>query len=184
VEPVADLDALAASLRERLLAESARDGPGEVEGRIRALVEREAALLDAGAREALVARVAERSVGLAPLEPLLRDPGVHEVMWSARGAWSAPTCASRRWSTCAMRSSASWRRWVVASTRRSRCATRGCPTGSERHVTSASTAASHLNEHSAQRDLDLCKQAKAQPRPGPAATDTAMLGRMMRSAPW
>jgi hypothetical protein len=27
-------------------------------------------------------------------------------------------------------------------------------------------------------------QAKAQPPPGPAATDTAMLGRTMRSAPW
>jgi hypothetical protein len=61
VEPVADLDVLAASLRERLLSETARDGPGDVEGRIRALVEREAALLDAGARDELVALVAERS---------------------------------------------------------------------------------------------------------------------------
>jgi pilus assembly protein CpaF len=85
VEPVADLDALAASLRERLLTESVRDWPGDVEGRIRALVEREAALLDAGAREALVARVAERSFGLGPLEPLLRDPGVDEVMINGVG---------------------------------------------------------------------------------------------------
>ena len=85
VEPVADLDALAASLRERLLADAARDGPGDVEGRIRARVEREAALLDAGAREALVARVAERSFGLGPLEPLLRDPGVDEVMVNGVG---------------------------------------------------------------------------------------------------
>ena len=61
VEPAADLDALAAALRERLLTESASESPGDVEGRIRALVEREAALLDAGTREALVARVAERS---------------------------------------------------------------------------------------------------------------------------
>ena len=65
MEPVADLDALAAALRERLLTESAPDGSGDVEGRIRVLVEHEAALLDAGAREALVARVAERSFGLA-----------------------------------------------------------------------------------------------------------------------
>jgi pilus assembly protein CpaF len=59
--------------------------PGDVEARIRALVEREAALLDAGAREALVARVAERSFGLGPLEPLLRDPGVDEVMVNGTG---------------------------------------------------------------------------------------------------
>ena len=85
MEPVADLDALAAALRERLLTESARTGPGDVEGRIRALVEREAALLDAGAREALVARVAERSFGLGPLEPLLRDPAVDEVMVNGVG---------------------------------------------------------------------------------------------------
>jgi pilus assembly protein CpaF len=92
VEPAAELDALAASLRERLLSEPVRDGPDDVEGRIRALVEREAALLDAGAREALVARVAERSFGLGPLEPLLRDPDVDEVMvngvapvWVERG---------------------------------------------------------------------------------------------------
>ena len=57
-----------------------RDGPDDVDGRIRALVEREAAPLDAGAREALVTRVAERSFGLGPLEPLLRDPNVDEVM--------------------------------------------------------------------------------------------------------
>jgi pilus assembly protein CpaF len=85
VEPAADLDALAAVLRERLLAEAARDGPLELEGRIRVLVEREAALLDAGAREALVARVAERSFGLGPLEPLLRDPSVDEVMVNGAG---------------------------------------------------------------------------------------------------
>ena len=48
-------------------------------------MEREAALLDAGAREALVARVAERSFGLGPLEPLLRDPGVDEVMVNGTG---------------------------------------------------------------------------------------------------
>jgi pilus assembly protein CpaF len=85
VEPVADLDALAAALRERLLTDSAAEGPGDVEGRIRMLVEREAALLDAGAREALVARVAERSFGLGPLEPLLRDPAVDEVMVNGVG---------------------------------------------------------------------------------------------------
>jgi pilus assembly protein CpaF len=85
VEPAADFDALAAALRERLLSEAARDGPGDLEGRIRALVERETALLDAGAREALVALVAERSFGLGALEPLLRDPAVDEIMVNGAG---------------------------------------------------------------------------------------------------
>ena len=48
-------------------------------------MEREAALLDVGAREALVARVAERSFGLGPLEPLLRDAAVDEVMVNGTG---------------------------------------------------------------------------------------------------
>ncbi len=109
MEPAADLDALAAALRERLLADAARDGPLDLEGRIRALVEREAALLDAGAREALVARVAERSFGLGPLEPLLRDPSVDEVMvngagpvWVERAGRLEPT-AVRFGSTGALR---------------------------------------------------------------------------------
>jgi pilus assembly protein CpaF len=85
MEPDADLDALAAVLRERLLAEAARDGPADLQGSIRALVEREAALLDPGTREALVARVAERSFGLGVLEPLLRDPGVDEIMVNGAG---------------------------------------------------------------------------------------------------
>jgi pilus assembly protein CpaF len=93
MEPTAGaLDDLAADLRKRLLEEAARDGPADLEARIRALVEREAALLEPGAREELVARVAERSFGLGPLEPLLRDPEVDEVMvtgaqpvWIERG---------------------------------------------------------------------------------------------------
>jgi pilus assembly protein CpaF len=79
------LDQLAASLRERLLDEAAGDGGGDLEGRIRALVEREAAVLDIDAREALVARVVERSFGLGPLEPLLRDATVDEVMVNGAG---------------------------------------------------------------------------------------------------
>jgi pilus assembly protein CpaF len=73
------LERLAVSLRERLVAE-AGDGERDVPARIREIVEREAGLLDAAQREALVARVAERSFGLGPLEPLLRDPAVDEIM--------------------------------------------------------------------------------------------------------
>jgi pilus assembly protein CpaF len=81
----AALDELAASLRERLIAE-AGNTEGDLHDRIRALVDREAALLDAGARAELVARVAERSFGLGPLEPLLSDPAVDEVMVNGPGS--------------------------------------------------------------------------------------------------
>jgi pilus assembly protein CpaF len=98
VESSAALDQLAVALRERLLAEADGDAGGDLEARIRALVEREAALLDVGAREELVARVAERSFGLGPLEPLLRDASVDEVMvngagvvWVERGGRLEPT---------------------------------------------------------------------------------------------
>ncbi|HEX2105336.1 MAG TPA: CpaF family protein [Solirubrobacteraceae bacterium] len=81
----AALDDLAASLRERLIAEAGA-AEGDLHDRIRALVDREAALLDPGARAELVARVAERSFGLGPLEPLLSDPAVDEVMVNGPGA--------------------------------------------------------------------------------------------------
>jgi len=79
------LDRLADDLRARLL-----DRPGEaveedLHARIRALVDREAALLDEAARDHLVELVAERSFGLGPLEPLLRDPEVEEVMVNGPG---------------------------------------------------------------------------------------------------
>jgi pilus assembly protein CpaF len=91
VDPVshaAALDELAGSLRERLLAgagEAAADGGGDAQASIRALVDREAALLDPADREELVARVSERSFGLGPLEPLLRDPQVDEIMVNGTG---------------------------------------------------------------------------------------------------
>src|SRR4051812_10430500 len=89
-----DLDTLAADLRDRLLADAGDpEAPGEdVTERIRALVDREAAVLDAGARAELAGRIAERAFGLGPLEPLLGDPAVEEVMvcgtapvWVERG---------------------------------------------------------------------------------------------------
>jgi pilus assembly protein CpaF len=84
------LDRLADALRNRLL-----DGDGDGEGtgadpaeRIAALVEREAGLLDPATRAELLRRVSERALGLGPLQPLLEDPGVDEVMVSGlRPVW-------------------------------------------------------------------------------------------------
>jgi len=83
----ADLDGLAAELREALLAEASGPGaPGEGPGaRIRALVEREAGALAPADRVALARRLAERAAGLGPLEPLLGDPEVDEVMVNGPG---------------------------------------------------------------------------------------------------
>jgi pilus assembly protein CpaF len=77
VDPAA-LDRLAETLRARLLEEPHADGAAD--GRIRTLVDREAGILDAETRAALAARIAERSFGLGPLEPLLADPAVDEIM--------------------------------------------------------------------------------------------------------
>ena len=82
----AALDDLAAALRERLSREAGGGGRATCTARIRALVDREAALLDAAdARRARARVVAERSFGLGPLEPLLRDPAVDEVMVNGAG---------------------------------------------------------------------------------------------------
>jgi pilus assembly protein CpaF len=77
---------LADDLRERLIQSAAAGEDGDLHARIRTLVDREASLLDAAARERLVDLVAERSFGLGPLEPLLRDPLVDEVMVNGPGA--------------------------------------------------------------------------------------------------
>ncbi len=76
------LSELAEALRGRLIA-SARAGAttgAGLEADVRALVEREAAALDEQNREDLVHRVDRLAAGLGPLEPLLDDPEVDEVM--------------------------------------------------------------------------------------------------------
>jgi pilus assembly protein CpaF len=82
------LEELAGSLRDRLLREAGGegDGQGQLHARITALVERECGLLHPESRSRLVRMVAERSFGLGPLEPLLQDPAVDEVMVNGPGA--------------------------------------------------------------------------------------------------
>jgi pilus assembly protein CpaF len=82
------LDDLAHALRGRLI-ERARAGEGgsaSLDEQVRELVEREAAPLPDAEREALAARVVLLATGLGPLEPLLSDPAVDEVMVNGAGA--------------------------------------------------------------------------------------------------
>lgn len=88
-----DLDVVARALREELLRRPAPDpGEGGREAAIRALVDRHAAVLATHQRDELVRRMAERSFGLGPLESLLEDPEVDEIMVSGL----APAWVERR----------------------------------------------------------------------------------------
>jgi pilus assembly protein CpaF len=85
-EQDAALDQLAVALRAQLLRDAGAGEDGDLHERIRAVVEREAHLLDAPTRTELTRRVAERSLGLGPLEPLLADASVDEVMVNGPGS--------------------------------------------------------------------------------------------------
>jgi pilus assembly protein CpaF len=65
--------------REAAISKSPSLGEG-LAGQVRDLVETEAALLCREDREALAARILRDTVGLGPLEDLLADPAVEEVM--------------------------------------------------------------------------------------------------------
>jgi pilus assembly protein CpaF len=81
-----DVAELAASLRARLIerrrtaAASGEGGGVELAEAVRALVEEKAAVLAPRDREEVAARIVRDSVGLGPLEVLLADPEVEEVM--------------------------------------------------------------------------------------------------------
>ncbi|MEA2309859.1 MAG: pilus assembly protein CpaF, partial [Thermoleophilaceae bacterium] len=78
---------LAEALRRRLI-ERARDGGGDggpLAVEVRRLVDAEAAALPEDERDALAARVVRLATGLGPLEPLLADPAVDEVMVNGPG---------------------------------------------------------------------------------------------------
>ncbi len=81
------LDDLARALRARLI-ERARSGAAgaDVAAEVRGLVDAEAAALPPDARDELCRRVLLLAGGLGPLEPLLADPSVDEVMVNGAGA--------------------------------------------------------------------------------------------------
>ena len=79
------LDLLAAELRSRLVElRRAEAAAGEdldpIEAAVRSLVDSEAAVLDSRTRERLSELILREAVGLGPLEDLLDDPSVEEVM--------------------------------------------------------------------------------------------------------
>jgi pilus assembly protein CpaF len=76
-------DALTDAVHRRLLADDA--SAADVAARIEAIVRDEAPLLDATAMADVVQRVRARAIGLGPLDPLLADPTVTEVMVNGPG---------------------------------------------------------------------------------------------------
>jgi pilus assembly protein CpaF len=84
------MDDLARGLRRRLADEAARlDRPqGEqrsIRDRVSALVTEQAAPLDSDQHEMLVERVLSSAIGLGPLERLMQDPAIDEVMVNGPG---------------------------------------------------------------------------------------------------
>jgi pilus assembly protein CpaF len=81
-----DIAELASALRESLVerrrAEAASGGalPADFERSVREFVAEQAAVLPPGDRERVAERIVRDSVGLGPLEVLLADPAVEEVM--------------------------------------------------------------------------------------------------------
>ncbi|HEX7058459.1 MAG TPA: CpaF family protein [Solirubrobacterales bacterium] len=80
------VEELAGSLRSRLVerrrseAAAGRMSSGDLQDAVDRLVEEEAALLDARTKAEVAARIVRDTVGLGPLEDLLADPEVEEVM--------------------------------------------------------------------------------------------------------
>jgi pilus assembly protein CpaF len=81
------LDDLAVALRERLIdrARAGETDGGGLEAEVRSLVDREAGSLPGADRDSLCERVLLLATGLGPLEPLLSDRAVDEVMVNGPG---------------------------------------------------------------------------------------------------
>jgi pilus assembly protein CpaF len=88
---MSSLDDLTRGLRRRLVDDAARvEGPQSeqrsLRDRVAALVQEQAAPLDSDQHELLVERVLSSAVGLGPLERLMQDPAVDEVMVNGPGS--------------------------------------------------------------------------------------------------
>ena len=97
-----EIEAVAARFHTILL-EQAREGSAGIEmaSRLTALVDSRAGILSAESRARIVQRIAERALGAGPLERLLRDPEVDEILvsgtapiWVERGGRLAQTDTS------------------------------------------------------------------------------------------
>src|SRR4051794_41775392 len=86
------MDELAEAIRDRLIEAARSDSiraaalADGLETEVRALVEREAGVLEPADRAALCERVLRLATGLGPLEPLLADEAVDEVMVNGPGS--------------------------------------------------------------------------------------------------
>jgi pilus assembly protein CpaF len=89
---VTTAEELASEVRRRLAGEAGADaqawaGDGvQLRRRVAELVEEHAAPLEQEERDGLVERVLARTLGLGPLEPLMADPSVDEVMVNGAGS--------------------------------------------------------------------------------------------------
>lgn len=72
--------ALVDHLHRRLLDDAGASAGDAIATRAAELVDRDAALLHAGTRSRLTAALVRRATGLGPLEPLLDDPDIDEIM--------------------------------------------------------------------------------------------------------
>ena len=97
-----EIDAVAARFHTILLAQAREGSAGiEIASRLTALVDSRAGILSAESRARIVQRIAERALGAGPLERLLRDPEVDEILvsgtepiWVERGGRLAQTDSS------------------------------------------------------------------------------------------
>ena len=83
--PEGPLDSLAAALHDAVIGDVTVDPALDVDARVALAVEREAGFLPVKTRRLLVERVRGRAVAAGPLEGLLRDPGVDEVLVCGTG---------------------------------------------------------------------------------------------------
>jgi hypothetical protein len=138
VVAVAD-ETIKRAVHARLVAEAADGSPPsarELRGRLAQLVRDEQPLLTLVRLELLVDELVAEVAGLGPLEPLLADPTVTEVMVNGpAGRSSSGQGASNWWRWASMRprscvSSSGWsRRSGCVSIGRRRWSTRPCPMG-------------------------------------------------------